>query len=97
MNNRQKGLTFLILTLFVIAACATGPDVPVNKNSVDPGTSVTMKKDKTLKLMGNPIAVGDRLPSVALVDASTMKPVDLSNETGSVLFINTLVSLSTGV
>jgi thiol peroxidase len=52
---------------------------------------------QSLKLMGKPIAVGDSLPSVNLVDAMTMKPVDLSKIKGSILFLSIVPSIDTAV
>jgi hypothetical protein len=69
-----------------VSACASTSEVKkmMTTHSVDPGTSVTMQ-GKPLKLLGEPLRVGKPLPSVELVDAMTMKPVDLSKERGSIL------------
>jgi thiol peroxidase len=64
--------------------------------SVDPGTSVTMQ-GKPFRLLGEPLRVGKPLPFVELVDAMTMKPVDLSKERGNVLLLSIVVSTDTPV
>jgi thiol peroxidase len=48
-------------------------------------------------LLGTPLAVGDRLPSVKLVDAMTMREVDLSDSRGSVLLLSIVPSIDTKV
>jgi thiol peroxidase len=54
-------------------------------------------KGDAIPLLGTPIAVGQPLPSVLLVDAMTMKEVDLSTEKGGVLFLSLVPSLDTPV
>ncbi|MDH4266931.1 MAG: redoxin family protein [Deltaproteobacteria bacterium] len=49
------------------------------------------------QLLGSPLAPGKTLLSVDLVDAATMKDVDLSNEKGAVLFLSIVPSLDTPV
>jgi thiol peroxidase len=53
--------------------------------------------EKRFKLLGSPIAAGKPLPAVLLVDAMTMKEVDLSQERGSVLLLSIVPSLDTPV
>lgn len=85
------------LCLFLLCNCAlTRANIPIDNNSVQPGTTVTMG-GQNLRLMGKPIAVGDSLPSVDLVDAMTMKPVDLSKMKGSILFLSIVPSVDTAV
>jgi thiol peroxidase len=50
-----------------------------------------------VKLLGSPISVGKPLPSVEVVDAMTMKGVDLSKERGFVLILSIVPSLDTAV
>jgi thiol peroxidase len=64
--------------------------------SVDPGTSVT-RGEARFQLLGTPISIGKPLPSVNLVDAMTMKDVDLSKEKGVVLFLSIVPSIDTPV
>ena len=85
---------FLVLLML---GCATGPpQIPVERGSVEPGSSVT-RGEKRFKLLGNPVSVGKPLPSVLLVDATAMKDVDVSQEKGSVLFLSIVPSLDTPV
>jgi thioredoxin-dependent peroxiredoxin len=83
--------------MFVTAGCATpGAGLPVDSASSQPGTSVTMKGEQR-QLVGTPVAVGKPLPATVLVDAFSMKKVDLSAMTGRVLFLNIVPSLDTRV
>ena len=50
-----------------------------------------------IKLLGTAISLGQPLPSVKLVDAMTMKDVDLSQEKGAVLFLSLVPSIDTKV
>jgi thiol peroxidase len=68
----------------------------INKDSVDAGSSVTMK-GTSFSLMGTPVTVGKPLPSSVLVDAKKMQGVDLSAAKGSVLFLSIVTSLDTAV
>jgi thiol peroxidase len=68
----------------------------MDQRSVEPGSSVTFRGER-LKLIGGPLSIGKPLPSAKLVDAMTMKEVDLSRERGSVLFLSIVVSVDTPV
>ncbi len=82
---------------FLVLGCAsTQQNIPVDRASSDPGTQVTFKGNG-VKLLGSPISTGKLLPSVELVDAMTMKGVDLSKERGSILFLSLVPSLDTPV
>jgi thiol peroxidase len=70
--------------------------IPMESKSVDPGTSVT-RGEARFQLLGTPISIGKPLPSVNLVDAMTMKDVDLSKEKGVVLFLSIVPSIDTPV
>ena len=70
--------------------------IPMETKSVDPGTSVT-RGEARFQLLGTPISIGKPLPSVNLVDAMTMKDVDLSKEKGVVLFLSIVPSIDTPV
>ena len=97
MIPKMNRLLMFSLCLFLLYGCAINrADIPIDNNSSQPGTSVTMG-GQSLKLMGKPIAVGDSLPSVNLVDAMTMKPVDLSKIKGSILFLSIVPSIDTAV
>ena len=96
---RSRKTLWIILPVFVVSllGCAqTKPDIPVDQNSIEPGSSVAMK-GKPFKLLGTPISVGDTLPSVQLRDAKTMEKVDLSTKRGSILFLSIVPSLDTPV
>jgi thiol peroxidase len=85
----------ILLVLFgYLSAHAAGPTV--NKDSVEPGSKITLK-GKPLMLMGTPIIVGKPLPPSVLTDPMKMKGVDLSSEKGSVLFLSIVPSLDTAV
>lgn len=87
----------LLILLLVVTGCA-GPQQlpPADLGSVDPGTAVTFRGDR-IALLGSPISIGDSLPSVPLVDAMTMKAVDLSQARGEVLFLSVVPSVDTSV
>jgi thiol peroxidase len=77
--------------------CAHGPSkATIAYGSVEPGGAVT-RGDKTFRLLGIPIALERRLPAVSLVDAMTMKEIDLSQERGQVLFLSIVPSIDTAV
>lgn len=83
--------------LFIIVGCAsTQPKPSVDQSSVDPG-GVVSRGERRFQLLRTPISVGRPLPSVKLVDAMTIKEVDLSQERGNVLFLNIVPSLDTHV
>ena len=54
-------------------------------------------KGKPIHLLGSPISVGKPLPSVEVVDAMSMKDIDLSKERGAVLLLSIVPSLDTAV
>jgi thiol peroxidase len=85
---------FLALFLF---SCASKPvQLTIDSDSVVPGTQVK-KQGQPLPLLGTPIKVGQPLPVTSLVDAQSMKSVDLRAEKGSVLFISIVPSIDTKV
>ena len=87
MRKRRHFLIWLgalFGVLFVVLAAQAGP--MVNKDSVEPGSKISMK-GTPFSLMGTPIIVGKPLPAAVLTDAMQMKGVDLSMEKGSVLFL----------
>jgi len=86
--------SFLILLLLGCASVKT--KLPMDQNSAEPGSFVTFRGEQ-LKLIGTPVSVGKPLPSAKLVDAMTMKEVDLSQERGAVLFLSIVVSIDTPV
>mgnify|MGYP001592493158 CR=1 FL=1 len=97
MGGMKKFVTFYIFVMFSFFGCATSqPKVPMDWASSQPGTQVSFRGNP-LKLLGSPISVGKPLPSVEVVDAMTMKGVDLSKERGSVLILSIVPSLDTPV
>jgi thiol peroxidase len=88
----------LVLLVFVwIAGCAAvKPKIPIESNSTQPGTTVA-RGGVTVKLLGMPIAVGLPIPATKLVDAVTMKEVDLAQEKGAGLFLSIVPSVDTPV
>ena len=86
---------FLIMAL-AIGCAMTKPSIPVDPGSSAPGGSVTFR-GAPMKLIGSPVSEGQPLPSGQLMDAMTMKDVDLSQEKGSILFLSIVPSLDTPV
>jgi len=96
-QSKRVMILLLFLLMFVVFSCATTqPTIPIDLASVQPGTEVAFKGNP-VKLLGSPISVGRPLPSVELVEAMTMKSVDLSKEKVSILFLSTVPSLDTPV
>jgi thiol peroxidase len=98
MKGRIIVSTVLFAMLLQMSGCAAIKQVKpqVDPGSVLPGTKVT-RKGKDINLLGNPIAVGQKLPPTALVDAMTMQDVDLVKEVGEVLFLSLVPSIDTKV
>ncbi len=96
--SRTARVFFALVLVVAVSACASTGEVKMKttKQSVDPGTSVTLQ-GKPFRLLGEPLKVGKPLPSVELTDAMTMKPVDLSKERGSILLLSVVVSTDTPV
>ncbi len=94
----EKSLIILVGSfVFLVFGCATTqPKIPLDLASVQPGTQVALRGNP-VKLLGSPIAVGKPLPPVELVDAMTMKEVDLSKDRNSILFLSIVPSLDTPV
>jgi thiol peroxidase len=93
----SKNCLIIFSILFLVYGCAPNkPTIPIDQASSKPGAQVTFKGN-SLNLLGSPISVGKPLPSVEVVDAMTMKPVDLSKEKGSLLFLSIVPSLDTPV
>lgn len=92
----SKKFIFLLsfLTVIFFGCATTGPKISVDMESATPGEKVNFKGEP-IKLLGTPISVGKSMPSVELVDAVTMKAIDLSKEKGSFLFLSIVPSLDT--
>jgi len=97
MVSKSKQIIWASFLILLLLGCASvKPKLPMDQSSVEPGSSVTFRGEP-LKLIGTPVSVGKPLPSSRLVDAMTMKEVDLSQERGSVLFLSVVVSIDTPV
>jgi thiol peroxidase len=97
MTERKGFAVFLAAFMLLMFGCGSPkPELPVDQGSAEPGTKVAFKGEE-IKLLGSPIAVGQPLPAVKLVDAMTMKEVDLSEMKGSVLLLSVVPSLDTPV
>ncbi len=70
--------------------------LPIDTASAVPGTEVSRQGEK-LALAGTGIAVGQKLPDTILIDAATMKPVNLNDYQGSILFLSIVPSIDTKV
>jgi thiol peroxidase len=89
-------LVALSLTI-LLSGCATKQaPIIMDSESAVPGTQVA-RKGQELPLTGTGIEVGHKLPETGLVDATTMKPVDLTSYQGSVLFLSIVPSIDTKV
>lgn len=82
----------------MLTGCATigGTAIPVDTLSSSPGTTVTLRGEQ-LRLIGTPLKVGSPLPSTELIDAFSMKKVDLSQMKGKVLLLSLVPSIDTKV
>ncbi len=90
-------IKLIVLGTFLLAGCAiSGPPPVMDTGSSEPGGSVNRKGNPT-NLLGKAISIGHPLPSVELVDSSSMKPVDLSKKKGKVLLLSIVPSIDTKV
>ncbi len=97
MLNNKIIIVFSLVFFLSLLGCSTKvPVIPVDEQSVNPGESVTRGGTTTFNLLGEPIRVGDQLPSIALVDLN-LKKVDLSKMRGEVLLLSIVPSLDTNV
>jgi len=95
-KSRLFSAVFLTLSLFLFGCATPYKNITINREFIQPGSSVTVRGEAHA-LVGTPLAVGGRLPSVKLVDAMTMRDVDLSEARGSVLFLSIVPSIDTKV
>lgn len=97
MISRKIQCGFILFFTFLLVGCASvKPKIPVDQGSTVPGGTVA-RGEARFKLLGTPLSLESTLPSVKLVDAMTMKDVDLSQERGSVLFLSIVPSVDTPV
>jgi thiol peroxidase len=71
--------------------------IKVSKESAEPGSGHTVNlKGNALPLLGNPVRLGEPLPS-AVVTAADLSPVNLADASGKVRIISVVPSLDTPV
>lgn len=93
----NTNIRIALCSLIMVLGCATTKQrIPTDMTSVQPGTEVVLK-GKPIHLLGTPITIGRPLPSVELVEAMSMRNVNLSSERGSVLLLSIVPSLDTPV
>jgi thiol peroxidase len=97
MIRKVKYLSLVLLVfIFIIGCTAVRPKIPMESNSSQPGATVA-RGGVAIKLLGTPIAVGQPIPATKLVDAMTMKDIDLAQEKGAILFLSIVPSIDTAV
>lgn len=98
MKTDKFGAVILGFLLLLATGCAAtgGVKLPIDTASATPGTAVTLRGE-TQRLTGTPLRVGGPLPATALIDAFSMKKVDLAQLKGKVLFLSVVPSLDTKV
>jgi thiol peroxidase len=98
MKIRRLGNVVALGTALVLASCAsTGKaTLAVDTASATPGGTVTLRGEPH-RLLGTPLQVGSALPATDLIDASTLKPVNLAQMRGKVLFLSLVPSIDTKV
>ena len=97
MMSKRIVAVFVLSIMFLLFGCATSqPKIPVDWTSSQPGTEVAFRGNP-VKLLGSPVSVGKPLPSAELVDAMTMKNVNLGKERGAILLLSIVPSLDTPV
>lgn len=90
-------IIYIFSVLIYLTGCSTSVPKPmINQDTVNPGETIT-RKGQPMKLTGEPLVIGEALPSSNLVDASSMKTVDLSGQKGHILFLSIVPSLETKV
>jgi len=96
MKILSIGMLATWCALILLTSCASNVKVPVDTTTSIPGTTITLRGESH-RLLGAPLEVGSRLPSTHLVDAFTMKDVDLSHMQGDILLLSIVPSLDTKV
>jgi thiol peroxidase len=96
MKLLSNFFTVIALTFILSACVGKQPVITIDTESAQPGTKVS-KQGKSLLLIGEGIAVGQRLPDVELIDAATMESINLNKYTGDVLFLSIVPSIDTKV
>jgi thioredoxin-dependent peroxiredoxin len=98
MKFYRARMILAVFGLSLLAGCAStgGVPIPVDTASSVPGTTVTLR-GTTQRLIGTPLQIGSPLPSMVLIDAFTMKQVDLARMKGRVLLLSVVPSIDTKV
>jgi len=98
MKKSLLGAVLPVYFSLLLSGCASSSStkLPVDFMSSAPGGTVTMR-GQSLQLTGTPLRVGNPLPATVLIDAFTMKIVDLSRLKGKVLIVSVVPSLDTKV
>ena len=93
----MRGSHYGLMAALLLMGCtlAPPPEIPMDRTSVDAGSRIT-RAGKPAQLIGTPLRVGQPLPDITLVD-SNLQPVRLADLKGSVLLLNFVPSLDTGV
>ncbi|MDD2310120.1 MAG: redoxin family protein [Desulfuromonadaceae bacterium] len=91
-----KVITLIVMVLLAGCSRNLGSDIPVDLETAAPGGTVTLHGEK-LRLTGTPLRIGNPLPATVLVDAFSMKKVDLTQLKGKVLIVSLVPSLDTKV
>jgi len=86
----------IVLGLLLSGCAKKQAAIAIDTGSSVPGTQVAKKGEK-IALMGKGIEVGQTLPDTSLVDAATMKTVNLTDYRGKVLFLSIVPSIDTKV
>jgi len=82
--------------LMLLSGCASWNGAHTHADPPASWASITIKGQAS-RLLGIPVQVGQPLPSTVLVDAITMKKVDLAQMKGKVLLLSIVPSLDTKV
>ncbi len=97
MEKHIFSFTAVLCLVFLLSACTTKqPSLAIDSKSVIPGSQVA-KQGEVLALTGTGIKVGQRMVDTNLIDAATMKAVNLNDLQGNVLFLSIVPSIDTKV
>lgn len=96
IRKTRNTICLCILSLFFFSCAPKPVPLTIETGSVAPGSKI-MKQGEPLSLRGTPVEVGQQLPVTSLVDAQSMKSVNLQDYQGSVLFLSIVPSIDTKV
>ena len=98
MRSRNKvsgyGVLLVVGSLLLLAGCASMEKMSytIDSSSSAPGRSVKLAGE-VRELGGTPIMVGSHLPESYMIDAFSLRSVDISQMKGKVLFLSLVPSL----